>query len=79
MQVGKAMFSNVTRSRLLQIWFTAAALVVAAGIALGVSVTITTGAILLALCLVAPAIVLKLWPDMPSQTIAEVLHDTERR
>jgi hypothetical protein len=64
---------------LLQIWFTAVALVVVAGIALGASVTISTAAIVLALCLVPPAIVLKLWPDIPSQTIAEVLHDTERR
>jgi hypothetical protein len=73
------MFNMMTRSRLLQIWFTAVALVVIAGMALGASMTIASGAILLALCLVPPAIVLKLWPDIPSQTIAEVLHDTERR
>jgi hypothetical protein len=73
------MFNMMTRSRLLQIWFTAVALVVIAGMVLGASMTIASGAILLALCLVPPAIVLKLWPDIPSQTIAEVLHDTERR
>jgi hypothetical protein len=63
----------------LQIWFTAVGLAVVAVIALGASMTIGTGAIVLALCLVPPAIVLKLWPDVPSQTIAQVLHDTERR
>lgn len=73
------MFNKMTRSRLIQIWFTAVALIVAAGIALGASMTIGTGAILFVLCLVPPAIVVKLWPDIPSQTIAEVLHDTERR
>jgi ABC-type glucose/galactose transport system permease subunit len=73
------MFNDMTRSRLLQIWFTAAALVVVAGIALGASMTIGTAAILLALCLIPPAIVLKLWPDVPSQSIAQVLHDTEHR
>ena len=73
------MFNTMTRSRLLQIWFTAVALVVVAGIALGASMTISTAAIMLALCLIPPAIVLKLWPDIPSQTIAEVLHDAERR
>jgi hypothetical protein len=73
------MFNNMTRSRVLQIWFTAVGLAVVAVIALGASMTIGTGAIVLALCLVPPAIVLKLWPDVPSQTIAQVLHDTERR
>lgn len=73
------MLTDMTRSRLIQVWFTAVALVIVAGIALGASVTIGTGAILLALCLVPPAIIMKLWPGRQPQTIAEVLHDTERR
>ena len=73
------MFNEMTRSRLFQIWFTAVALVVAAGIALGANITIGTGLILFALCMVPPAIALKLWPEAPSQTVAEVLHDAERR
>lgn len=73
------MLNDMTRSRLIQIWFTAVALVAVAGVALGASVTFGTGAILLALCLVPPAIIMKLWPAIQSQTIAEVLHETERR
>jgi hypothetical protein len=73
------MFNGMTRSRVLQIWFAVAALIVVAAFALGTSVTVGTAVILLALCLVPPAIVLKLWPDAPTQTIAEVLRDTERR
>jgi len=73
------MLTDMTRSRLIQIWFTAVALVIVAGIALGASVTVGTGAILLALCLAPPAIVLRLWPDRRPQTIAEVLHDAEGR
>jgi hypothetical protein len=73
------MFNNMTRSKLIQIWFTAVALVIVAAFALGASVTLSTGAILLALCLVPPAIIMKLWPSIQPQTIAEVLHGTERR
>jgi hypothetical protein len=73
------MLADMTRSRLIQLWFTAVALVIVAAIALGASMSISTAAILLALCLVPPAIVLKLWPVSQSQTIAEVLHDSERR
>ncbi len=73
------MFNDMTRSRLLQIWFTSVALIAVAGFALGASVTFSTGAILLALCLVPPAIIMKLWPGVQPQTIAQVLHDPERR
>jgi hypothetical protein len=72
------MRKNITRSRLIQIWFAAMALVIVAGIALGAAVTIGTGAMLLALCLVPPAIILLLWPGVQTPTIAEVLHDAER-
>ena len=73
------MLTDMTRSRLLQIWFTAVALVVVAGLALGASVRVGTGLILLALCLVPPAIVLKLWPGKQAQTVNDVLHGTEQR
>jgi len=73
------MLNDMTRSRLIQVWFVAVALVVVAGVALGASVTIGTGAMLLALCLVPPAILLMLWPFVPAPTVAEVLHDSEGR
>ena len=72
------MLKDMTRSRLIQVWFAAMTLVVVAGLALGVAVTIGTGALLLALCLVPPAIILMLWRGGPAPTIAEVLHDAER-
>ena len=73
------MVKDMTRSRLIQVWFAAVALVIAAGIALGATVTLGTGAMLLALCLVPPAIIVMLWHGVRSPTIAEVLHDAERR
>lgn len=73
------MLKDMTRSRVIQVWFTAVALVVVAGIALGVSMTIGTGVMLLALCLVPPAIVLRLWPGVQPPTAADVLHDVKGR
>jgi len=72
------MMKDMTRSRLIQVWFAAMALIVVASVALGATVTIGTGAMLLALCLVPPAIVLMLWPGVQTPTIAEVLHDADR-
>jgi hypothetical protein len=72
------MMKDMTRSRLIQVWFAAMTLVVVASIALGAAVTIGTGAVLLALCLAPPLMILMLWPGRPTPTIAEVLHDAER-
>ena len=72
------MMKDMTRSRLIQVWFAAMALIVVASVALGATVTIGTWAMLLALCLVPPAIVLMLWPGVQTPTIAEVLHDADR-
>jgi len=73
------MLKDMTRSRLIQVWFAAILLVVAAGIAFGMSVTVSTGAMLLALSLVPPTIVLLLWPGVQSRTAAEVLYGSDRR
>jgi hypothetical protein len=72
------MLKNMTRSRLIQVWFAAVVLVIVASITLGASVTIATGVMLLALCLVPPAIVLKLWPGAEAPTAAEVLRYDRR-
>jgi len=73
------MRKEMTRSRLIQVWFAALGLIVVAGIAVGANVTVGTGAMLLALCLVPPVIVLIVWPGVQPSTIAEVLHGEEQR
>jgi hypothetical protein len=55
------------------------ALVIVAGVALGATVTVGTGVILLALCLVPPIIVLLLWPGIQPPTAAEVLRGIDSR
>jgi hypothetical protein len=42
-------------------------------------VTVSTGVMLVALCLVPPAIVLMVWPGVQPRTASEVLHDADRR
>ena len=75
----KTMLKNVTRSKVLQIWFTAVMLIAVAGTALGVSVTMGTGALLLGACLVPPGIALMLWPGAQSPTVGDVLRGSDRR
>ena len=67
---------EMTRSRLIQVWFATMSLVVAAAVALGVTVTIAT---LVALSLVPATIVLALWPRVQPMTAADVLYGRDRR
>jgi hypothetical protein len=73
------MLKDITRSRLIQVWFAAVALVVVAGVAFGSTVTVSTGAMLLALSLVPPAIVFLLWQGVQPLTAADVVHGRDRR
>jgi hypothetical protein len=70
-------FLRVTRSKVIQVWFAAVMLVAVAGIALGITVTIGTAALLLAMCLVPPAVVLMLWPSDNASTLAEAIRDAK--
>jgi hypothetical protein len=67
------MLKDVTRSKVLQVWFTALVLIAVAAFAMGVSVTLGTGALLLAFSLVPPAVVLMLWHRVPAPTAGDVL------
>jgi hypothetical protein len=53
------MLKDTTRSRSIQVWFAAIALVVVAAAELGASVTVGMGAVLMTLCLVPPALILR--------------------
>jgi hypothetical protein len=69
---------DLTRSRLIQLWFGTVVLVVVAGMASGADVTVGSGVMLLAFGLVPPAILLILWPEAQPPTAAEVLHHVDR-
>ena len=68
------MLKSMTRSKLIQVWFAAVALVVVASLAFGASLTLSSGALLLALVLVPPGVVLMLWPGPQPATAADVLY-----
>ena len=73
------MLRNMTRTKVIQWWFTAVILLIVAGVAFGTAITASTGAFLLALSVVPPAIVLVLWPKAQTLSVAEVLHGGDRR
>jgi hypothetical protein len=73
------MLNNMTRTHVIQVWFAAVALVVAAAVALGAEVNVGTGGMLLTLSLVPPLIVFLLWPGAESVTAGDVLRGTDRR
>jgi len=73
------MLNDLTRSRVIQIWFVAVALVIAAAIVYGVNLTLGRWGLLLALCLVPPVMVFKLWPGPPTQSMKEMLYDKRTR
>ena len=72
------MLRNMTRSRLIQLWFAAIALIFVAIVALGVTATLGTLIMLATLSLVPLAIALVLWPGAQSRSASEVLHDRNR-
>jgi|RhiMetStandDraft_4_1073278.scaffolds.fasta_scaffold24057_3 hypothetical protein len=67
------------RTRVIQLWFVAVAVAVAAGIAFGVVVTASTAVLLVAGSLVPPAILRVLWRHDTSPTVGEVIHATDRQ
>jgi hypothetical protein len=73
------MLNALTRTRVIQLWFVAVSVAIAGGLAFGVAVTLSTAVLLVAGCLVPPAILLFLWPDGPPLTAADVIHGADRR
>jgi hypothetical protein len=73
------MLNDRTRAKVIPIWSAAVVMVVVCGVVLGVSVTASTAAVLVVLSVIAPAIVLRLWPRAQPPTVAEVLHGVDRR
>jgi hypothetical protein len=72
------MSKPLTRSKLLFAWFSAVAFLVAGGLALGATIAAGTGMLVLALCIVPPAILLMMWPSAPTLSVAEVLRNVDR-
>lgn len=73
------MLQGITRNRLIGFWFAAVAVIIASVIAMGVTMSVSTTALLLTLSLVPPGIILALWRGGPPPTIGEVLYAANKR
>ncbi len=67
----------MNRGTPIGVWFAVLATVAGGGALGGVSITISTGALLLVACLVPPAIMLMVWRGAPPQ-LAELLYTVDR-
>ena len=73
------MVKDLTRAKLIQIWFAVVIVAIAFGVILGAKFTTGTVVTVLALCLAPPAMVLLLWPGVQPPTAAEVIRGVDRR
>jgi hypothetical protein len=73
------MLKSLTRSKAIQGWFVAVALVAAAAVAFGANATIETAATLAALCLIPPVIMLMLWPRDLTTSAGDVIRGMDRQ
>jgi len=68
------MLKDISRNRLVGLWFAAVAVVILSVVAMGVNVGVSTTALLLTLSLVPPGIIWALWRGGPPQTVGEILY-----
>ena len=73
------MLKEISRTRLVGFWFAVVALMIASAVATGVNVGISTAALLLAMCLVPPAIMLLVWRGAPPPTVGELLYSVHNQ
>jgi len=69
----------MTRSKSIEMWFAAVALVSVAAIVSGAAVTVSSGALFVALALAPPLLVLLMWPVDPPLATSPVIPGTDRR
>lgn len=69
---------DITRARVIQLWFTAVALVAVFWTVLGPALSAGTAVLLTGVSVVPPAIMLILWPGAQPPTAAEVIRGTRR-
>ena len=72
------MSSEVTRSKVIVVWFLFLVLVVTTARMFGMSITLETAALLVAMSLVPPSLLLMLWPGVQPQTAGEVIRGERR-
>ena len=69
----------MTRSKSIEMWFAAMAFVIVAAIVFGAAVTITSGALFVALALAPPVLVVLMWPADQPLAASPAIPGTDRR
>jgi hypothetical protein len=72
-------FRHMTRSHVIQLWFSVVLVAAGAIAALGPPVTMATAAVLVATCLVPPVIIFMLWPSETAATMSETIRNAKVR
>ncbi len=70
---------SMTRSKSIEIWFAAVAIVIVAAVMFGAAVTVGSGALFVALALAPPLLVLLMWPAGQPLAAARAIPGTDRR
>ena len=71
------MLKDISRLRLVGAWCAVVVVIGACGVVAGMPITVGYAALLLAICVVPPLIMLLVWGGAPSQTVAEVLYSVD--
>lgn len=69
----------MTRSKSIEVWFAAMAFMIVAAIVFGAAVTVSTGAMFVALALAPPVLVLLMWPGDQPLAASPAIPGTDRR
>jgi len=71
------MLKDLSRARLVGAWCAAVLVIGMGSVVAGAAITISNGALLLAMCLVPVAVILLVWRGAPPVTVAELLHSVD--
>jgi hypothetical protein len=69
------MFTQLTRGRVIALWFVIVGAIAITGYEAGIKMALSTGVLLLAASVVPPVILMAFWPAAPTATASELMHD----
>ena len=72
------MLKGISRARLVGAWFATVGVMIATRVVSGATITISSGGLWLAACVVPPAVMWLVWRDASPVTLAALLHSVNR-
>jgi hypothetical protein len=71
------MLTNISRTKLIEMWMAAIVVIMACSVVAGVNLTITTGPLWFVAAVVPPGVLLLLWHGAPPQTAAALMYSAD--